>query len=54
MVLAIGIFAIFHPGRTLVGPEGEFSKLVVQKGRRRWWCCGRRVRTKLDPDVEMR
>ncbi|KAK0745678.1 RTA1 domain-containing protein [Schizothecium vesticola] len=54
MVLAIGIFAVFHPGRTLVGPEGEFSKLVVQKGGRRWWCFGRRARTKLDPDFEMR
>lgn len=52
MVLAVGIFATFHPGRTLAGPESEFSKLIVQKGQRRWWCCGRRVRTKLDPDFD--
>lgn len=53
MVLAIGTFAVFHPGRTLVGPESEFSKLLVEKGGRRWWCCGRRARTKFDLDVEM-
>ncbi|KAH6687225.1 RTA1 like protein-domain-containing protein [Plectosphaerella plurivora] len=27
MVLAIGIFAVIHPGRTLTGPESEFSPL---------------------------
>jgi hypothetical protein len=53
MVLAIGTFAIFHPGRTLTGPESEFSRLIVKKGHRRWWCCGRRSRTKIDPDFEM-
>ena len=53
MVLAIGTFAVIHPGRTLIGPESEFSQLIVQKGDRRWWCCGRRARSKLDPDVEM-
>jgi len=53
MVIAIGIFAIVHPGRTLTGPESEFSRLIIQKGERRWWCCGRRARTKLDPDFEM-
>ncbi|KAH7354524.1 RTA1 domain-containing protein [Plectosphaerella cucumerina] len=53
MVLAIGIFAPIHPGRTLTGPESEFSALIVQKGKRRWWCCGRRVRTRFDPDLEL-
>ena len=53
MVLAITIFAIIHPGRTLTGADSEFSKLLVEKGARRWWCCGRRVRTKKDLDFEM-
>jgi len=53
MLLAITVFAVFHPGRSLVGPESEFSKMIVEKGKRRWWCCGRRTRTKIDPDVEM-
>jgi len=53
MVLAIGAFAAIHPGRTLIGPESEFSRMIVQKGKRQWWCCGRRTRTKLDPDFEM-
>lgn len=52
-VLTIGTFAVIHPGRTLTGPESEFSALVIQKGKRRWWCCGRRARTKLHPDFEM-
>lgn len=52
MVLAIGTFAAIHPGRTLTSPESEFSALVVHKGKRRWWWCGRRARTTLDPDFE--
>lgn len=50
MILAIGLFAAIHPGRALTGPESEFSDLIVQKGQRRWWCCGRRARIKIDPD----
>jgi hypothetical protein len=53
MVLAIGTFAVVHPGRRLTGPESEFRKLIVEKGYRTWWCCGRRSRTKIDPDFEM-
>lgn len=53
MALAIAIFAIVHPGRTLTGADSEFSKLLVEKGARRWWCCGRRKRTKKDVDFEM-
>jgi len=37
----------------LTGVESEFSKMHVEKGARRWWCCGRRVRTKVDLDFEM-
>jgi hypothetical protein len=53
MILATGMFAFIHPGRSLTEPESEFSKLIVQKGDRNWWCCGRRTRTKIDPDFEM-
>ncbi|KAL3427028.1 RTA1 domain-containing protein [Phlyctema vagabunda] len=53
MSLALAIFVLIHPGRFLVGPESEFSKLVTEKGRRRWWCLGRRRRTKIDPDFEL-
>jgi hypothetical protein len=53
MILAIGMFAIIHTGRSLNEPESEFSKLIVKKGYRRWWCCGRRSRMKIDPDFEM-
>jgi hypothetical protein len=53
MILATGITAIIHPGRSLTEPESEFSKLIVQKGYRRWWCCGRRTRTKIDPDFQV-
>jgi hypothetical protein len=53
MILATGMFAIIHPGRSLTEPESEFAKLIVKKGNRRWWCCGRRSRTKIDPDFEM-
>src|SRR5690348_5030997 len=53
MVLAIGTFAVIHPGRTLTGSESEFSRLIIEKGKRRWWCCGRRARTKLAQDFEM-
>lgn len=49
-MLAIGVLAIVHPGRVLTGLESEFDKLIVEKGERRWWCCGRRRRTKIDPD----
>jgi hypothetical protein len=52
MALAIGIFTVIHPGRTFTGSGSEFTKLIIQKGKRRWWCCGRRARTKLDPDFE--
>lgn len=53
MILATGMFAIVHPGRSLTEPESEFTKLIIQKGNRNWWCCGRRTRTKIDPDFEM-
>jgi hypothetical protein len=53
MTLALAIFAIIHPGRSLLGSESEFTKLFIQKGHRRWWCCGRRTRTRIDPDFEM-
>jgi hypothetical protein len=46
-------FAIIHPGRSLTGPESEFTKLITKKGDRNWWCCGRRTRIKIDPDFEM-
>lgn len=52
MVLVIGVFAIAHPGRTLTGSESEFSEEIIKRGHRRWWCCGRRSRTKTDPDFE--
>ena len=53
MLLCVLLLALFHPGRFLVGPDSEFSKLRVEKGARRWWCCGLRKRTKVDPDFEM-
>lgn len=53
MILATGILAIFHPGRSLTGPESEFSKMITQKGYRRWWCLGRRTRRDIDPDFQM-
>lgn len=53
MLVALGAFAVVHPGSVLVGEESEFSKLKVVKGKRRWWCCGRRSRTKIDLDFEL-
>lgn len=53
MLLAIFFLALFHPGRYLRGPDSDFSKLLIEKGARRWWCCGLRKRTKTDPDFEL-
>jgi hypothetical protein len=49
MCLALTFLAVFHPGRFLRGPGSEFAKPIVTKGDRRWWCCGRRSRTRVDP-----
>jgi hypothetical protein len=53
MMIAIGALVLVHPGRFLVGQNSEFSKLKVVKGKRRWWCCGRRSRSKIDIDFEL-
>ena len=53
MFLALLSLAVIHPGRYLRGPESEFAKIIVTKGARRWWCCGRRRRTRVDPDYDV-
>lgn len=53
MLIAMITFIAIHPGRVFVGEESEFSKLEVTKGGRRWWCCGKRSRRKVDIDFEM-
>ena len=50
MILALSVLNAMHPGRYLVGEESEFAKPIVTKGGRRWWCCGRRQRTKVYPE----
>ena len=53
MCLALAFLAIFHPGRYLRGEGAEFAKPIVTKGDRRWWCCGRRKRTRVDPAYDV-
>lgn len=52
MFLSISALAVIHPGRYLRGPGSEFAKPIVTKGDRRWWCCGRRKRTRVHPDYD--
>ena len=52
MFLALFSLAVIHPGRYLRGPGSEFAKPIVTKGARRWWCCGRRRRTRVQPDYD--
>jgi hypothetical protein len=52
MFLALFSLAAIHPGRYLRGPSSEFAKPIVTKGARRWWCCGRRKRTRVQPDYD--
>ncbi|KFZ04014.1 hypothetical protein V502_10479 [Pseudogymnoascus sp. VKM F-4520 (FW-2644)] len=52
MFLALLSLAAIHPGRYLRGPGSEFAKPIVTKGARRWWCCGRRRRTRVQPDYD--
>ncbi|KFZ10962.1 hypothetical protein V501_04960 [Pseudogymnoascus sp. VKM F-4519 (FW-2642)] len=52
MFLALFSLAAIHPGRYLRGPGSEFAKPIVTKGARRWWCCGRRKRTRVQPDYD--
>ncbi|KAL5345294.1 hypothetical protein ACLOAV_009664 [Pseudogymnoascus australis] len=52
MFLALFSLAVIHPGRYLRGPGSEFTKPIVTKGAKRWWCCGRRKRTRVHPDYD--
>lgn len=47
MALALIVLNVMHPGRYLTGEGSEFAKPLITKGDRRWWCCGKRRRTKV-------
>lgn len=52
MVICLLTLAVVHPGYFLRGPGSEFAKPIITKGAPRWWCCGRRRRTVVQPGYE--